>query len=144
MTLLLFLLCAFVLGCVGLVTVTTPNPHFSGQRNGVQFEDGQGEATPEQAENLVTVWGYSCDALEQEAAAEGSDSLQEIEIPPKDSTNDELRSFMQSQGIDFESDDNKADLNAKIEDWVEEQDTPKSPKGDLSSPQQDTPAEKDS
>lgn len=56
-----------------LYDVFTPNPHFTGQRNGVQFKDGKGRATEREATDLVEVWGYSCPELfDVEASADGS------------------------------------------------------------------------
>ena len=103
-------------------TVTTPNPHFKGFREGVLFDKGKAvEVDRESAERLVTVWGYSCPEIEEELAAASAAEKEEIKRPAKDATNDELRAFLDDHDIAYESDDNKPDLNAKIDDWLEKQ-----------------------
>lgn len=161
-------------------TVTTPNPHFTGQRRGVQFENGEGQATEEDAKILVDQYGYSCEELETADEADSTDEpdeenqksesgskeseettnkadsndetneekaadedaetvkveeftesfsnekiemvkVEDVAFPKQGNTNPALKAFMDAHDIDYETDDNKADLNLKIEMWVEEQ-----------------------
>lgn len=107
-------------------TVYTPNKHFTGQRNGVQFTDGRGQASKEQAIELVGTWGYSCPALAGETPKSPKGDLDvetvtEIERPAKKATNEELQAWMDEREIPYETDDNKASLNAKIEAWIARQ-----------------------
>lgn len=54
-------------------TVLTPNKFFSGEREGVYFKDGKGQADKETAQRLVNFWGYNCPELtgdEPESAGE--------------------------------------------------------------------------
>ncbi|XWN36090.1 MAG: hypothetical protein ROO71_09000 [Balneola sp.] len=126
------------------VKVFTQNRHFTGQRLSVQFENGIGEASKEQAKLLVNDWGYYCpeisktknapkwleeeapkeetpevEAPEEEAPIEETPEEQVIERPSSKAKNDDLKAFMTDNNIDFEGDDNKADLNAKIDAWLE-------------------------
>lgn len=106
-------------------TVKTPNPNFTGTRNGVQFSKGKGEATKQQAIELVGTWGYECPALEEaeQKKEPEAETVTEVKRPATDATNDELRAFMDEHSIAYESDDNKADLNDKIDAWLAEQES---------------------
>ncbi|MEQ8578155.1 MAG: hypothetical protein RIB01_05570 [Balneola sp.] len=107
------------------VKVFTHNRHFTGQRLSVQFENGVGEATKEQAKLLVNDWGYYCPAISktknapewlEEEAEENDTDQRPISATAK---NDDLKAFMEENDIAYESDDNKKDLNAKIDAWLE-------------------------
>lgn len=123
--------------------VFTPNPHFTGNRNGVQFTKGEGEATEEQLPDLIKIYGYyvpevdeeknkparfedekaitdsTDEQTEEEETTEGSEELPDR--PKKSATNEELMDFMKANGIEFESDNNKDTLNDKIDAWYESQ-----------------------
>lgn len=58
-------------------TVRTPNPHFQGERLGVQFRDGEASVTEDQAKLLSDTYGYEIveadDSEEDEAGRPTTD-----------------------------------------------------------------------
>ena len=111
------------------VKVYTQNRHFTGQRLSVQFENGIAEATLDAAKVLVNDWGYYCPAISKtknapewlEEDEESSKTSNKGDQRPISATakNDDLKAFMKKNGIAYESDDNKKDLNAKIDAWLD-------------------------
>lgn len=53
-----------------------------------------------------------------EVPSEAEDPENEDLRPPQSATNDELRAYMDEYDIAYESDDNKASLNEKIDEWL--------------------------
>ena len=64
--------------------VLTPNPGFTGERNGVYFKDGKGMADEVKAIQLVNLWGYACPEL----------------FPEEEGTSETLAPSEQDEGVD--------------------------------------------